>query len=135
MKNDDQIEMTGKREVAIPEGVERMENRRVFMPRVDVWEKKNETVLLVDMPGVNEKSLDVILEKNVLTLRGRVADNDFPGRNLIYREYETGDFERSFTISDEIDRDKIQAAVKDGVLSVRLPKASPNTRRIAVTAV
>ena len=134
MKADNKIEKAGKQEVTTPEGVERMETRRVFVPRVDVREKENETILLADMPGVSENTLDVMLEKNVLFIRGRVNREEFPGRGLAYQEYEVGDFERSFTISDEVDKENIQAKVKDGVLILHLPKALPKTKRITVTA-
>jgi HSP20 family molecular chaperone IbpA len=54
------------------------------------------------------------------------------GYRLAYAEYRVGDFHRRFTLSDQIDRNKIEAAVKDGVLRLHLPKAEPTTRKIAV---
>jgi len=64
-------EMT-KKEASVPEGVERTRPRRVFKPDVDITEQKDDTVLTADLPGVDDKSLDITLEKNVITIRGKV---------------------------------------------------------------
>ena len=77
------------------------------------------------MPGVDEKSIDITLEKSVLTLLGRVEQETHEGYCAAYVEYEAGDYERAFTLSDEIDRDRIEASVKNGVLRLTLPKAEP----------
>lgn len=122
-----------KREASSPVETERTKARKVFIPRVDICETKDAIVLLADMPGVDEKSVDITLEKNVLTLSGRVEPETYEGRRAAYVEYEAGDYERAFTLSDEIDRDKIEASVKDGVLKLTLPKAEPvKLRKISV---
>ncbi len=77
------------------------------------------------MPGVYEKSIDITLDKNVLTIEGNVEPVDLEGYSLEYAEYESGDYHRSFTLTNEIDRDKIEANVKDGVLRIKLPKVAP----------
>jgi HSP20 family molecular chaperone IbpA len=71
------------------------------------------------MPGVDEGTVDVTLEKDMLTVYGTVE----AGGGATYAEYETGDYKRVFTVSDEIDRDGIKATVKNGVLKLVLPKA------------
>jgi len=114
-----------KREASSPVETERTKNMKVFIPRVDICETKDAIVLLADMPGVDEKSIDITLEKNVLTLSGRVEPDTYEGYRPAYVEYEAGDFERAFTLSDEIDRDRIEASVKNGVLKLTLPKAEP----------
>ncbi|HEY3320058.1 MAG TPA: Hsp20/alpha crystallin family protein [Planctomycetota bacterium] len=124
-----------KREAQTPEGVERMSARRVFMPRADICEIDDGIVVLADMPGVDEKTVDITLEKNVLTISGRVEVEEPKNHNLVYAEYEVGDYQRVFTLSDEIDRDGITAVVKNGVLRLVLPKApQAKTRKIAVKA-
>lgn len=124
-----------KREAQTPEGVERMSARRVFMPRADICETDDGIVVLADMPGVDEKTVDITLEKNVLTISGRVELEEPKKHNLVYAEYEIGDYQRVFTLSDEIDRDGITAVVKNGVLRLALPKApQAKTRKIAVKA-
>jgi HSP20 family protein len=75
------------------------------------------------MPGVDEKTVDVELEKNILTISGHVEGGVVKDWALAYSEYEVGDYERVFTLSDEIDRGKIKATVKNGVLHLDLPKA------------
>ena len=114
-----------KREASSPVETERTQARKVFIPRVDICETKDSIVLLADMPGVDEKSIDITLEKNVLTLLGRVGPDTYEGYRAAYVEYDAGDYERAFTLSDEIDRDRIDASVKNGVLRLTLPKAEP----------
>jgi HSP20 family protein len=122
-----------KREASSPVETERTTVRKVFIPRVDIHETQDAIVLLADMPGVDERSVDITLEKNVLTLLGKVEPETFEGLQPSYVEYETGDYERAFTLSDEIDRDKIEASVKNGVLELTLPKAETvKLRKISV---
>jgi HSP20 family molecular chaperone IbpA len=123
-----------RKEASIPEGVERTKPRSVFKPDVDIMEQKDDTVLTADLPGVDERSLDITLEKSVITIRGAVAPEIPAGFRLVYGEYAVGDYERAFTLSDEVDKDRIQATVKNGVLKLVLPKAAAaKARRISVT--
>ncbi len=106
---------------------------RIYTPYVDIVERKDEIIIIADMPGVDENSVDITLEKNVLTIYGR-ASFEFPedGRPLLH-EYGTGDYRRAFTLSDEVDREKIQASVRNGVLKLIMPKAeSAKMRKIPV---
>jgi HSP20 family molecular chaperone IbpA len=122
-----------KQEVESVDGAERTRARRAYVPRVDIYETEDTIVLLTDMPGVDENSIDITLEKNVLTLTGYVETENPDNYSLAYAEYESGDYERSFNLSDEIDREKIEATVKNGVLRLHLPKAGPaKTRKITV---
>jgi HSP20 family molecular chaperone IbpA len=124
-----------KKEVSAIEAAERSQARRAYVPRVDIYETDEAIVLLTDMPGIDENSIDITLEKNVLTISGYVESESPDNYSLAYAEYETGNHRRSFTLSDEIDREKIEATVKDGVLRLYLPKAGPaQTRKIAVKA-
>ncbi len=102
---------------------EKIRNVKTFVPRVDIYETKDALYLIADMPGVDDKTVDVELEKNILTISGRVEDGKVKDYNLVFSEYEVGDYERTFTLSDEIDRDKIKATVQQGVLRLELPKA------------
>lgn len=109
--------------------------RKIFMPRADVYETREAIVVLADMPGVDESGVDITLEKNVLTLRGNVADAKFPEQKQTWAEYAVGDYERTFTIGTDIQSDAISATVKNGVLKVTLPKAQPvQARKISVKA-
>lgn len=114
---------------------ERIRNVKTFLPRVDIYENKDSLFLLADMPGVDEKTVDIELEKNVLTITGRVENGHVKDAAIMYSEYEIGDYERVFTLSDEIDRDKIVATVKNGVLRLELPKAEKvKPKKIAIKA-
>ncbi len=114
---------------------ERIRNVKTFVPRVDIFENQDSLFLVADMPGVDEKTVDIELEKNVLTINGRVENGRVKDAALMYSEYEIGDYERVFTLSDEIDRDKIVATVKNGVLRLELPKAEKvKPKKIAVQA-
>lgn len=107
----------------------------VYRPAVDIFQTEDAVLLYADMPGVDESGVDLTLERNQLTIRGSVHPVDLPGQRLTYAEYGVGDFERTFTLSDEIDRSAIEASIKDGVLQVRLPKSKEAaTRKITVKA-
>jgi HSP20 family protein len=114
---------------------ERTRTRKVYVPRVDIYETEEAIVLIADMPGVDEKSADITLEKDVLTISGPVEPLNFNGHSISYAEYDTGDYQRAFTISNEVDRNRIEAKVKNGVLHVILHKAEQvKARKIAIKA-
>ena len=118
-----------------PVETERTRSRKVFLPKVDIYETKDSIVLIADMPGVDENHVDMTLEKNILTINGQLEPQGFPGYGAAYAEYDVGDYQRAFTISDEVDRDRIDARVKNGVLRVTLHKAEQvKARKIAIKA-
>ncbi len=126
-----QVEETQKQEVEQSDA-ERTRSGVAFVPRVDIYETDAGITIVCDMPGVDENSVDIVLEKNVLTLNGYVKPQQPEGYSLAYAEYRIGDYQRRFTLSNEIDQEKIEATVKDGILRLLLPKASPASRKIAV---
>lgn len=106
----------------------------LFKPDVDILEHPDAFVILADLPGASEESVDIQLEKGVLTLDARVAE---PSRDLEprYAEYREGGYHREFRISDDIDAAGVSAKMRDGVLELRLPKsAESRPRRIEVAA-
>jgi HSP20 family molecular chaperone IbpA len=110
-----------------------MRNRRVYTPKVDIVETDDAIDVIADMPGVDESSVEITLEKGVLTIYGKVDWKEPESHDPVYREYGIGDFQRSFTLSDAIDQERIEARVKNGVLRVKLPKgAGARVRQIAV---
>jgi len=122
------------RKEQLPLEAESTRNRRVFIPRVDIKELYDALELIADMPGVDENHIDITLEKNVLTLMGTIEPERYEGYHVSYAEYDVGDYKRSFTLTDEIDRDRIAANIKNGVLRVRLPRAeSTKPKKITVT--
>lgn len=122
-----------KKEAQVPEQGEPTRARKMYTPDVDIIERKDDIVVIADMPGVDEKTVDITLEKNILTIYGKV-DTRVPEKHPLYlSEYGIGDYQRVFTLTDEVDRDKIQATVKNGVLKILLPKAEVvKTRKISV---
>jgi HSP20 family protein len=123
-----------KKEAATSAG-EQTRARRIYTPNVDIIERKDDIVVIADMPGVDENSVDVSLEKSVLTIYGTV-DAEIPEHHrLSLSEYGVGDYQRAFTLSDEVDRERIEATVKNGLLRLVLPKAAASkARKIAVKA-
>lgn len=131
----DKAQEIQKKEAETPEGTERTRSRRIYAPSVDIIEGKDKITVTADMPGVDEQSVDITLEKNVLEIYGKV-DPDIPqNHRLVLSEYGIGDYQRTFTLSDEVDREKIEASVKNGVLRLVLPKSEKaRTRKIPVKA-
>ncbi len=124
-----------KREAQDSLETERTRNRKVFVPKVDIIETDGAIELIADMPGVDEKNIDIDLEKGILTITGVIEPEQYKDQRLVYAEYEIGDYQRSFSISDTIDQDKIEASAKDGVLRLMLPKVEPaKARKIKVNA-
>ena len=116
-------------------GAERTRDRKAFVPRVDIYETDDQIVLVADVPGVDRDSVEVTLEKSLLTVNGYVAPEAPEGYDIAYAEYDIGDFERSFRLSNQIDQAKIEATVRAGMLRLVLPKIGPaKTRKIAVKA-
>jgi HSP20 family molecular chaperone IbpA len=129
-----ELQDTEKQEVA-ETGTERTRDRLAFVPRADIYETGEAITVVADVPGVDETSLDVTLEKNVLTITGYVEPMQPEGHTLAHAEYRVGDYERAFTLSDQIDQDGIEAMVKDGVLRLRLPKITEaKMRKIPITS-
>jgi len=100
-------------------------DRRVYIPPVDIVETQDTIELSADMSGVDETSVTITLEGDVLMITGSVEPATYEGYRLVYNEYDIGDYRRSFNLSDTIDHDSIEATVKNGVLRLRLPKAEP----------
>jgi HSP20 family protein len=106
--------------------------RPEFSPAVDVFDRDEEIVLVADMPGVAGDAVDIQLDKGVLTIRGRVQP--FPSLGaMVFQEYQLGDFVRTFTVTEDVDPAGISAELKNGVLTLRLPKsAERKPRKITV---
>jgi HSP20 family molecular chaperone IbpA len=102
-------------------------------PLIDIYEGPDGLVLEADLPGVLQDDVTVQLEDNVLTLTAKVSHNVAEGSRLLHEEFRNGDFVRSFILSDEVDRERITADLKNGVLRLNLPKADrAKTRRIEI---
>jgi HSP20 family protein len=107
---------------------------RVFRPDVDILERADAYVIQADLPGVTDDSVDIHLDKGVLTLDARtVADSNAESPRPVHAEYQSGGYHREFRISEDIDPGAVTAKMEDGVLELLLPKSAKNQpRRIAV---
>jgi len=102
-------------------------------PLIDIHEGPDGLVLEADLPGVTESSVNILLEDNVLALHAQVPQPVPEGARLLHEEYRVGDYQRSFILSDEVERSRITAELKNGVLRLTLPKAErAKTRRIEI---
>lgn len=105
-----------------------------YTPRVDVLENEDQFVLFADLPGVKPDSLNLTFENGELTVHGRCEQRAYTGA-WVFAEYGVGDFYRTFTLGEQIDPERIAAELKNGVLTVRLPKKETvKPRRIQVKA-
>lgn len=103
------------------------ETRRVMAPAVDVYENKDEVLLVADMPGVRPDDINIRFERGELTLSGRRAK--LPEGALLAAEQRYADFQRTFTVPQSIQADAINAEVAHGVLKIHLPKVSAQKPR------
>ena len=107
---------------------------RVFVPATDILEDEQSLTVVMEMPGVSKEAVDINLQDRVLTVEGRIDFSKYEQLQPVYTEYNIGNFSRSFSLSNSIDQDRIQADMKDGVLTLTLPKAEgAKPRKIAVT--
>ena len=128
-----ELSVRDKQEVTAEEGTR---PGRTFVPEVDIYETPEMLHLWADMPGVDEKSVHLNLADGVLTIEGNVGVKEYENLAPVYTEYNVGNYLRRFTLSNDIDSDKITARVTNGVLELTLPKAErAKPRRIDVTTV
>src|SRR5436190_3113344 len=99
------------------------ESQRAVLPRVDVYEDESGITLLADLPGVPRDNLELKVEGDTLWVEGVVQPNTPEGLEAVYAEVRVPRFRRSFSLSRELDTQRIDANLKDGVLTLRIPKA------------
>jgi len=106
---------------------------RMFLPTTDIYETDQALTVVMEMPGVDKGKVEINIEEGVLTVEGRIDFSKYEALEPVYTEYNIGNFRRSFSLSNSIDQDKICADLKDGVLTLTLPKAEQaKPRKIAV---
>jgi HSP20 family molecular chaperone IbpA len=117
------------------QGTEKTRSGRYFVPEVDISEYDDSLRLWADMPGVSEKDVSVGLKDGILTIEGSVSAGTYEKLAPVYTEYNVGNYFRQFTLNADIDEERISAKMRNGVLTLELPKreqAKPRT--IPVTA-
>jgi HSP20 family molecular chaperone IbpA len=117
--------------------VVRRRDEPTFRPLVDIYETKDETIVLeAEVPGASSDGVELTVEKGVLAISAE-APLPAPGEQYTrtYTGFVGGRYQREFALSDEIDRDNIEASMADGVLTIRLPRAAAaKTRKIEIKA-
>ena len=131
--------MAEKREMAVREKKELIAKEektvpgRYYVPYADIYETEDALAVVMEMPGVEKKDLNIGLENDVLKVDGRIDFSKYESMEPVYSEYNVGHYARSFTLSNKVDQDKISANLEDGVLTLTLPKAKQaQPRKIAI---
>lgn len=123
------------RKVKPSEVVEASRERPTYSPQTDIYERGDSIFVEAEMPGVDEKSISVDLDNNVVTIAGQAADHEVKEKSLLHQEYTSADYSRSFRLVVDIDEADIKANLKNGVLKLELPKAKKTLpKKIAVQA-
>lgn len=116
----------------------RREWSRALSPAVDVVEKDNAYEVTAELPGMSEKDIEVKLAGGMLTIKGEKSEEKEEKKKDVYvSERRYGSFQRSFSVPDDVDADRLAATLSNGVLTVTMPKspeAKKKERKIAVTA-
>jgi HSP20 family protein len=97
---------------------------RTFVPMTDIYETDQALTVVMEMPGVDKANLDINVENDVLNVAGRIDFSKYEKLQPVYTEYNIGHYRRSFSLApNRVDQEKIKADMKDGVLTLTLPKA------------
>jgi HSP20 family protein len=108
----------------------------LYRPDADILERAEEYVVLIDLPGADEQSVQVRFDKDVLTIEASTVTAPDPAWTPRHLEYQAGGYAREFRIADGIDVESIRASLKHGVLELHLPKTGrrrPRTIQVAAS--
>jgi HSP20 family protein len=118
-------ELTAKAEKTVP--------ARYYVPATDIYETDEALTVVMEVPGVERKDIDINIENDLLEVEARIDFSKYEGLEPLYTEYNVGHFSRAFTLSNKIDQPQIAAQVEDGVLTLTLPKSKEaQPRRIQI---
>ena len=122
---DIRTQKTGTNPAAVKE-----EKKAALIPPVDIYENDQGIILLADMPGVLKDALDIQVDKDILTIRGAIAQAIPDDAKPLYVEFSgPGMYERAFTLGPDVDIDKIGASMQAGVVKLVLPRAEHSKPR------
>src|ERR1700758_2977532 len=132
MSDSQELQVQQKREV--DKKTEGTTPGRVFVPVTDIYETPDALTVVLEMPGVDRDSIQASVENDVVTIEGRIDFSKYEGMQPVYTEYNVGHYARGFEVSNKIDQSKISALMKDGVVTIVLPKAEQaKPRKIQVS--
>jgi HSP20 family protein len=95
----------------------------LFVPTTDIFETEDSLNVLVEMPGVEKGNVEISVKDRILTIEGRIDFQKYAGMNPVYTEYKIGNFHRRFSLSNKVDGSKIRAEMRDGLLTLTIPKS------------
>jgi len=121
MASQQELQVQQKREVEKKK--ETTVSWRTYLPVTDIFETDQALNVVLEMPGVGKDAVDVSVEDDVLTIDGRIDYSKYEGLQPVYTEYNVGHYARSFQLSSKIEQGNIHAELKDGVMTLVLPKA------------
>ena len=128
---DQEVQVQQKREVEKKQ--ESTVPLRSFLPVSDIFETDHALNVVLEMPGVAKDNVEIGIENDVLKISGRIDIAKYEGLQPVYTEYNIGNYSRSFQLSNKVDQDGIKAELKDGVMTLVLPKSEKaKPRRISV---
>ncbi len=131
MSNSKPLEVQEKKEL-VPKA-EKTVPARYYVPTTDIYETAEALCVVMELPGVDRKDIEINVEEDVLKVEGRIDHSKYDGMEPLYTEYNVGHFTRSFALSHLIDQQQIGAALSDGVLTVTLKKVKQaQPRRIEI---
>lgn len=130
-----ELEKRGKQAVANTAAEQVRESGRAYVPDVDVYVSEEELAFFVDLPGVEKGKVTLeVTENDTLVIKGACPACD-DNRRAIVRQYNSGDYYRSFQIGEQFDREKIDVKLANGLLEVRIPKKEEaKPKRIQISA-
>lgn len=132
MARSQELEVREKKELVSKD--EKTVPARYYIPSTDIYETEDALTVVMEMPGVEKKDLEVNLENDVLKVEGRIDFGKYEGLDPLYTEYNVGHYARSFTLSRKIDQQQITAQLGDGVLQLTLKKAEEaKPRQISIS--
>jgi len=132
MAENQELQVREKREVDTSR--EATKPTRAFVPSADIYESENTLTVVLEMPGVSKENVEVNVDDGVLTVEGRIEFSKYERLQPVYSEYNVGPYRRSFQISNQIDHSKIAAQMRDGIMTLELPKVeTAKPRRIQVS--
>jgi HSP20 family protein len=129
---DQSLQVQEKKEL-VPKG-EKTVPARYFLPATDIYEANDALTVVMEVPGVDRKDIEVRLENDELHVEARLDLSKYEGMEPLYTEYNVGHFSRTFSLSQKIDQQQITASLDDGVLTLTLKKVQEVLpRRIEIT--
>lgn len=132
MDNQQELQVQQKREVESKQ--EATIPARVFLPQTDIFETDQALTVILEMPGVDKDKVELKVENDVLKIEGWIDFSRYEELQPLYTEYNIGNYARSFQLSSKIDQNRISAELRDGVMTLVLPKSEKaKPRKIAVS--